>query len=346
MLCDAVLEPPPGGELRAPAAGIVKTIDRREGEAVRAGEPILRLDSADLVGRALAARSLASELAAQRESAEAEVRQLGKDLEYRREVLESDDRLLASGALVRSSRDADELAVRQAEEKLASARSRLRSLAGAGKGSGASRAELAEQAARDLERRLASLTVRSPRDGRVYGLPRREGETVAEGQPVASVIDPLRRRVRAHVDPPDLPRLRAGQPLTVTFDGLPDRRWEGAVQSVDPTIRPVAGRDVAEVVGEVPDPEALLPVNASVNVQIIVGRKEAALAVPRSALYRDGDRRFVYVPLHGRAVRRDISLGLLGLSEAEALTGLQAGERVLLPGPVPLADGLAVRLRD
>ncbi len=344
MLCDAVLEPPPGGELRAPAPGIVKTIDRREGEAVRAGEAILRLDSADLVGRALSARALVSELEAEGDSARAEVRELEKEAEYRRGILEADERLLASGALVRSSRDADALALRQAEEKLSSAREHLRSLAG---GDGASsRLGLAERAARDLEARVAALTIRSPRDGRVFGLPRREGEAVEEGQPVASVIDPRHRRVRARIDPPDLPRVRTGQPLTVTFDGLPEKRWEGSVLSVDPTVRPVGGRDVAEVLGEIPDPDALLPVNASVNVQILVGRKDSALVVPRSALFRDGDRRFVYVPLRGRAVRREIGLGLLGLSEAEALSGLSEGERVLLPGPVPLSDGLAVKLRE
>ena len=61
--------------------------------------------------------------------------------------------------------------------------------------------------------RVAALTVRAPFDGVVYGLPRRVGETVSAGQVVANVIDPQHRRLRARVDQPDLPRIAVGQRL-------------------------------------------------------------------------------------------------------------------------------------
>lgn len=342
VLCDGVLEAPPGGELRAPAAAVVARIFLSEGGAVRIGESILRLDSSDLVAKALSARALVSQLHAERESAAADLRGLEREAAYRRGIVESDERLLSSGALTRSARDADEISYRQTAEKLAAARDQLRAIDGAGAGDGSGRLALAERAARDLEARVAALTLRAPSDGRVYGLPLRAGEAVVEGQPVASVIDPRRRRVRARVDPPDLPRVAVGQRLTVRFDGLPDERWEGVVDSVDRAIRPVVGREVAEVVGEVPDPESRLPANASVNVEIIVGEKRAALVIPRAALYRDGSRRFVYLRQDARAVRREILLGLLGTAQAEVLSGLREGERVLLPGPVPLRTGLRV----
>jgi len=97
--------------------------------------------------------------------------------------------------------------------------------------------------------------------------------------------------------------------MIVTFDGLPDRRWEGKVLSVPSGVTETGGRQVGEVVGEISDTRLTLPPNASVNVQIIVGEKRSALSIPRAALQRDGDRRYVYVLEKGRARRRPVTVG-------------------------------------
>ena len=86
-----------------------------------------------------------------------------------------------------------------------------------------------------------------------------------------------------------------------------------------------------------------LPPNASVNVQIVTGEKNGALAIPRAALFREGDSRFVYRLEDGRARRRDVSVGLVGLNDVEVTSGLKENDPVILPGTVPLSDGLRVR---
>src|SRR6266542_490018 len=55
------------------------------------------------------------------------------------------------------------------------------------------------------------------------------------------------RLSRLRADQPDLPRVSVGQRLIVTFDGLPDRRWEGKVLAVSPGVREAADREVGEV---------------------------------------------------------------------------------------------------
>ena len=89
-----------------------------------------------------------------------------------------------------------------------------------------------------------------------------------------------------------------------------------------------------------------LPPNASVNVQIVVGERKAALAIPRAALFRDGERRFVYRLERGRARRREISVGLVGLNDVEVTGGLSEGDVVLLSGAAPLSDGLKVTAQE
>jgi hypothetical protein len=84
-----------------------------------------------------------------------------------------------------------------------------------------------------------------------------------------------------------------------------------------------------------------LPANAAVDVQVVVAQKRGALTVPRSALRRDGER-YLYAVVNRRAHRREVTVGLIGLSEAEVLTGLREGERVVAEGPPALADDTRV----
>jgi HlyD family secretion protein len=213
--------------------------------------------------------------------------------------------------------------------------------ADAGRPGRGSRLALGESAAAALARRVAALTVHAPADGMVYGLPRAAGETVAPGQPVASVTDPDHPHVRCRVDQPDLPRIEPGQRLIVTFSGLPDRQWEGAVRRVGTGLREAGGREVGEIAGELSDPVHSLPANAAVDVQVVIAQKRSVLTVPRSALGRD-NRRYVYVVVRRRAHRREVTVGLVGLSQVEILAGLHAGERVVAEGPPSLSEDTRV----
>lgn len=342
---DGTLEPPAGGEVRAAENATVGAILVHEGDRVTRGTPLVRLVNPELEQASLTARSGALSLGEERTRAAAELDQARRESEHLRAVFEADARLLKQSAIPRATYEADELAYRQSQDRVREAQARLESLEG-GRGASASgsRVKLSAESARDLERRVAALTVRAPADGIVYGLPRKVGETVAAGQLVASVADPERLRVRTRVDQPDLPRVKVGQRMIVTFDGLPDRRWEGKVLAVPSGVIEAGGRQVGEVIGEISDRRLSLPPNASVNVQIVVGEKKNALAIPRAALLREGERRYVYVLEKGRARRREVSVGLVGLSDVEITSGLAEGETVLIPGTVPLSDGMRVRV--
>ena len=341
ILSDGSLEPPPGGELRAPEAATVASIPAREGDHVARGDPLVVLENPELTQSALAARSTSAQLTDEKIRAAGELEQARRDAAHAKEVFEADGRLIKESAIPRATFEADELAWRQSAEKLRTAEARYASLAGS---AGESRLDLARASERELARRVAALTVRSPADGIVYGLPRKTGETVRAGELVASVGDPAHLRIRARVDQPDLPRIAVGQRLVVSFDGLPDKRWDGRVLAVSPGVREAAGREVGEVIGEIADPGRSLPPNASVNVQIVTGEKAGALAIPRAALFRDGEKRFVYRLEDGRARRQDVSVGLVGLNDVEITAGLKDNDTVILPGTVPLSEGARVNV--
>jgi HlyD family secretion protein len=347
VLCLGTLEPPAGGVLQAPAAATVAAVLVVEGDRVEKGTPLVRLDDPDLAARAAAARA---ELQQAREAsavAEAERDGARREAAARAAALEADARLLEKSAIARSVYEADEIALRQAEVRLRAAEARIPSIGGDAAGGrtgagGPTRLALAAERARDLDARVAALTVRAPFAGAIYGLPRRAGTSLAAGDVVARIADPEQPWVTLDVDPADLPRVGAGQRIVVTFDGLPDESWEGHVTGVAPALHDDSGRAVARVTARLADPRGRLPFNASVNARIVVGEKPSALLVPRAALQRKGERRFVYVDREGRAAAREVSVGLVGLNDVEIESGLAEGDSVLLPGEVSLSEGLRV----
>ena len=395
VLCDGRLEPPEGGETRVADGGTVAAIAVHEGDQVRRGQLLLRIVNPDLDARARDARAEVRQLLADTAAIASQLDREQREAAWREQVVAGDRRLVAQGALSRSTLDADEVAWQQALDRVREAAARRDALrhvaghaadaAGAAGASGAaapesgrpaagSRLALAQATAAELARRQQALTVRAPLDGMVYGLPRAAGETVQPGQLVASVTDPGHPHVRCRVDQPDLPRVAPNQRLIVTFNGLPDRQWDGTVQRVGTGLREAGGREVGEIVGELADPVHTLPANAAVDVQVVVAQKRGVLSVPRSALRRDVDqgaagggeggqgdagptgglagisgatgaggvKRFVYVVRGHHAHRRDITVGLIGLAEVEVLSGLNEGERVVAEGPPTLEENVRV----
>jgi multidrug efflux pump subunit AcrA (membrane-fusion protein) len=386
VLCDGRLEPPEGGEIRVADGGTVAAIAVHEGDRVRRGQLLLRIVNPDLDAKARDARGEVRQLLSDAAAIVSELDRDQREAAWREQVVAGDRRLVAQGAIPRATLDADELAWQQALDRVreaAAKRDALRHVAGhdAGAAAGAagpaagSRLALAQASAAELARRLQALTVRAPLDGMVYGLPRAAGETAQPGQLVASVTDPDHPHVRCRVDQPDLPRVAPNQRLIVTFNGLPDRQWEGTVQRVGTGLREAGGREVGEIVGELSDRVHTLPANAAVDVQVVVAQKRGVLSIPRSALRRDvdqgslgqaaeaggapglgeglasggsaaggppGARRFVYVVGRHHAHRRDVTVGLIGLAEVEVLSGLNEGERVVAEGPPTLEENVRV----
>ncbi len=338
ILADGSLVAAPGAEVRSPEGGVLGAILVHEGQRVTRGTPIIRLDNADLAQRVLASLTESAQLAEEEQRSSAELAVAQRERDHLRSIVESDARLIKAGAITEQQRAADELNYQQAAQKAQQAEAHVADTA--------KRKRIVDDARRALESRATLLVLRAPVDGIVFNLPREGGIGVAPGQLVATVGDPQHARVRARVDAPDLPRIRAGQRMIVRFDGLPNQKWDGTIVLVPPGLREVSAREVGEVIGEITGDASALPANASVNVEIVVGEKASALVIPRGALMRDGNTRFVYVYADGKARRTPIEVGLIGPNEVQVISGLRDGDRVILPGATPLSDGAAVRVSE
>ena len=205
----------------------------------------------------------------------------------------------------------------------------------------AARARLQDaEAALDLARQRAIQgVVRAPMAGVIYGLVVRTGGYVNPGDLLANVGKLDRLRVQVYVDEPELGRVGEGQPVTITWQALAGKQWDGRVERTPSSIQPLGTRQVGEVICSIENPGHELIPGTNVDAVIRTAVVPKALVIPKESLRRDAEGSFVLL-LKGDAVeRRAVSTGFSSISEVEITQGLAEGDTVALPSEIVLKPG-------
>lgn len=195
--------------------------------------------------------------------------------------------------------------------------------------------DAARAAVAALRARLDQFVIRAGVSGVVLKLDVYPGDLATPGQQLLELGDPARARITATVDERDITRVRVGQEALMSSEGLPEL-VRGRVSEItpggDPNQRAFRVRIALE-------DAANLPFGLTLEVNIVTDRHESALLVPAGAV-TDGT---VWVMDEGRAQRRDVTTGIAGSDRIEVLTGLAAGETVIVGPPEGLEEGDKVR---
>jgi RND family efflux transporter MFP subunit len=156
---------------------------------------------------------------------------------------------------------------------------------------------------------------------------------------VVRLVDPRRLEVTAAVPVADAARIRVGRAAKVAVPSsgeeatLPARVAAGAA-AVDTATGTATVRLALE---------GVLPVGTAVQVEIAAEERKDAVVVPATAVVRDQDKAAVYVVGPDKhAHRREITLGLISGDEVQVLSGVRAGETVVVKGHEELPDGALV----
>jgi HlyD family secretion protein len=343
--------------LRARLDTFVLRVAVTNGQTVRKGQLLAELDGSGAAAKLAEARQ--NLLAAQRllRNAEAggppvQLAQLASDLE---KAQATRDRLAAEQkslqVLVKEhAATSDELAqnqlqLKQAEADLSYLQQKKADLARQAQFD-ASQAQLqiaqAKAQISDFDAQVASTRLVAPIDGTVYSLPVKVGDYVHVGDPVVSVADLRRVRVRAYVDEVDLGSVASGQYVEVQWDGLPGRVWKGTTEEIPKQVVPYENRRVGEVLCSIDSGDQLLLPNTNVDLKIRLARHAAAIVAPRAAVRGVAGDRFAYVLQGDRIERRSVKIGIASTQEFEILSGLQPGDRVALPGSTELQNGMEI----
>jgi RND family efflux transporter MFP subunit len=158
--------------------------------------------------------------------------------------------------------------------------------------------------------------------------------------PVMRVVDPHRLEVVASVPLADVSRVHVGAAARLDGSGDPGDGPALRVVSTPALVEP--GTATVPVRLRPAGPLAA-PVGAPVQIDIDAERHVHVVVVPIGALVREGDETAVFVAAGGKARRRQVRVGLADAAGVEIVSGVSAGEPVIVDGQVGLPDGAAIK---
>jgi HlyD family secretion protein len=200
-------------------AGIVSTLNVREGDRVAAGAALFALDPARLSIAAEQAAAAAESAAARAEEDGAMAQQIAEAeaaLRLAEQTFRRSRDLVKDGAVPREKYDADAATLASAKARLDRARAERDAMQGEFQSMSA--------AARLAARRLADLSTAAPAAGVIERIYRRPGEVVAAGEPVVALLPPENMKLRFFAPETMLATMQVGATVAFSCDGCAQSR--------------------------------------------------------------------------------------------------------------------------
>jgi HlyD family secretion protein len=350
------VEPIEWATARAGRSGIVQKIFVQRGQAVKEGDPLTGLDTAQMEASLADAQARVREARAQ----EAVLQAGGRSVE----LTEIDNSLARARLdLQTAQRDADALQrleahqaathkeVLDAQERVKQAQLLIQSLENRraalvsqpDRAAAEARIHEAEAAVAIAQDNLARSVVRAPIGGIVYEFDLKLGAFLQTGDLVANIGRLDRVRVKVFVDEPDLGRMGVGMPVTITWDALLGRKWAGVVDRLPTEVAPLGTRHVGEVGCAIDNPDRDLVPGTNVNAEIQSQVVKNALTLPREALRRqEGVSGVLALGPNDILQWRPIQIGVTSAGRVQVTSGLSDGDSVALPTEKSVKPGMKV----
>ena len=322
-------------DVGAQVSGQVKKIHVEVGSAVKEGELLAEIDPTVYRARVDASRAQLRNLRASLKDREAQ-------LTLARIQLRRQQALMAADATTREG-------LQTAEANAQSAAAQLEALG--------AQIEQIESTLRADEANLQYARILSPMSGTVVSITARQGQTLNTNQQapvILRVADLNTMTVQTQVSEADISRLQLGMEAYFTTLGGSGKRWHGTLEKIEPT--PTVTNNVVLYNGlfDVPNPDGLLMTQMTAQVFFVVAQAKDALLVPMAALTQDSARarpgtaparstaqgaasvpakpataKVKVVDSQGALADRVVEVGVSNRVQAQVLSGLEQGERVV-----------------
>lgn len=347
------VEAPYRAEIGSQITGIVADIPVDEGEFVKAGDVLIRLDDRD-------ARAAVDQAQSTVETAEARIRQIDEvarpaaeeALKQAKATLinaqQSFDRtnsLYKGGYATRAQYDEArrDLDITTAQERAAQLQLATNQPGGSDYTLAQHALAQAKAVLRSARTRLAYTVITAPRDGTLITRNVEQGDVVQPGRILMTLSPAGEAQLVVQIDEKNLGLIRAGQKALASADAFPNQSFPAELFYINPAVD--LQRATVEVKLRVApaDEPPYLRQDMTVSVDIEVARKPDALVLPIRAV-RDaaGPAPWVLKVESGRARRQRIALGLRTATLVEIVSGLNAGDKVV-PSTAHVRDGQRVR---
>ncbi len=279
--------------VRAEVGGTILDIKAQQGQVVKKGEELARIEDATLKDQLIAAT--------------AAVRTARSALQVSEAELERSAKLAKAGVVTQRDFERAQLGLEQAKGQLAEARSRQ---------------ALAKE-------QLNRARVVAPFAGVVSERQASAGDVVQPSAPLFTVVDPRTLRLEASVPAAQLEQVQVETPVEFRVTGYGDRAFRGVVERINPVVDPATGQ--VRIYVAIPNTDLQLLAGLFAEGRV-ASRAERSLAVPIDAIDDTGTEPSVLRIQQGRVQRVKVSLGLRDevARQVEVRSGLEDGDVVVL----------------
>ncbi len=257
--------------VKAKVSGDVRQITVREGDAVQAGQMLVRVDTSDLDARLIERQGLLESARAQLALAE--------------KTLATNQKLLKQNFISQNAFDGSESSVNVTRGSVKSAEAQVR---------------LAQNALKDA-------VAYAPLSGVVAKRHVQAGEKVAFDTPLVTVVDLKDMELQALVPAIDIPELKTGMSVDLSVDGFGERRFTGRIERISPSTEP--GTRAIHVFVALSNPGNELRGGMFATGRIALAADAPVPTLPAIAVRTEAGRSFIWTIQDGKLVKRMVVMG-------------------------------------
>lgn len=204
--------------------------------------------------------------------------------------------------------------------------------------------QIAQQELAEAEWALSKTSIRAPFSGQLTQRMTQVGQHVQIGDELFQVTDFDTLITRIYLPERDVLGLTEGREVRIRLNAAQDVAFSGQIRQISPIVDTATG--TIKITVEANQPPAGVRPGSFVTVDIVRETRSDALLVPREAVLRELQKAHVFVASDNVAEKRAVTLGLEEGEFIEALTGVEAGESVIVAGQGGLKDGSPVKVLD
>ena len=203
--------------------------------------------------------------------------------------------------------------------------------------------EIANQELAEAQWAMNKTEIRSPFTGKVTGRMIQVGQHVQISDELFQVtdFDPLIARI--YLPERDIIGLNEGREVRILLNADDEVRFTGRIRQISPIVDTATGTVKVTVEANGDSPSQVRP-GSFVTINIVRETRADTLLVPREAVIRELQKAHVFVADGELAEKRAITLGLEEGEFVEALSGVEAGDQVIVAGQGGLKDGSPVKI--
>lgn len=203
---------------------------------------------------------------------------------------------------------------------------------------------VAQQEVAEARWRLERTEIRAPFAGRLTWRNTTLGQHILPGNELFRVtqFDPLVSRI--YLPEADVLTLNTGRHVDITLKADEKVRFLGRIRMISPVVDTATG--TVKVTVEAIDPPSVVRPGGFVIIDIVRETHERTLVLPREAVIRELKSAHVFVAKDDVAEKRTVEVGLEENERLEIVSGIQAGERVVVAGQGSLKDGSKIKVLE